>query len=85
MSSSVQDAINALTTCGFAVETSGGRYTAAWGGDIYFRQGSAREFLIFAGGVAAGWNSVIKMTERSSLERALENSPAHQAALKEGK
>lgn len=88
MSSLVQDAINALTTVGFVVETAGGRYTVAYRGDILLRQSTAQHFLIFAGGVAVGFDTATAMMRRErSLEQQLENSPAHQAALqgKDGK
>jgi hypothetical protein len=56
MSTIIQDAINALATVNFFVETSGGRYTVARGGEIYLRQGSAHDFLIFTRGAAAGFD-----------------------------
>lgn len=84
MSASVQEVINDLAARDFVVEASGGRYTIAHGGEIIFRQGSAREFLIFAGGMAVAFEISARMIRRSaSIERALENSPAHQAALRE--
>jgi len=79
---SIHRAIAALTNAEFVVSTSGGRYTVAYGVEVLFRQGDAHEFLIFADGVAAGLSGCARRSQRASLERALENSPHHQAALK---
>jgi hypothetical protein len=85
MNPTTEQAIDYLVGIGCAVETSGGRFSVAFEGEVILRQGNRRDFWLLSAGVSLGEIAIKRKQAaemESAVDRALNASAVHQSEMR---